>query len=211
RRAAGGAPGAAAVWSDGPASPGGRAALRPARPGGSDRLQSALRSRQRQSRARLPAPRLSRAAGRRDRSIRCVPAPRAGAGAAGSARCRAMESCSLTLGAACEVGYGMRTGNNARHVGRREPQLGEIGLIGGEDIVPYGLRWRPKTLRDPSPLARLVDRQLGSERVAVQRIRTNALVPWARWLEASVVGGDRVCLDSLSTLRCGDPERLWAL
>jgi predicted RNA methylase len=125
--------------------------------------------------------------------------------------CRAMEACSVPLGDACKVGYGMRTGNNARHVGRRQPHAGEIGLIGGEDIVPYALRWRPKTLLDPAPLARLVDRQLGSERVAVQRIRTNALVPWARWLEAAFVGGDRVCLDSLSTLSCSDPDRLWAL
>ena len=125
--------------------------------------------------------------------------------------CRAMEANAVPLGSVCKVGYGMRTGNNARHVGRREPRGREIGLIGGEDIVPYALRWRPKTLLDPSPLARLVDRQVGSERVAVQRIRTNALVPWARWLEAAVVGRDRVCLDSLSTLSCGDPERLWAL
>jgi predicted RNA methylase len=131
--------------------------------------------------------------------------------AAERALCRAMEACSVPLGSACEVGYGMRTGNNARHVGRREPQRGEIGLIGGEDIVPYALRWRPKTLLRPSPLAGLVGRQLARERVAVQRIRTNALVPWARWLEAAVVGRDRVCLDSLSTLSCADPERLWAL
>ena len=125
--------------------------------------------------------------------------------------CRAMEANAVPLGSVCKVGYGMRTGNNARHVGRREPRGREIGLIGGEDIVPYALRWRPKTLLDPSPLARLVDRQVGSERVAVQRIRTNALVPWARWLEAALVGRGRVCLDSLSTLSCDDPDRLWAL
>jgi len=131
--------------------------------------------------------------------------------AAERALCRAMEACSVPLGAACEVAYGMRTGNNARHVGRRAPQASEVGLVGGEDIVPYALRWRPKTLLDPAPLARLVERQLGSERVAVQRIRTNALVPWARWLEAALVGRGRVCLDSLSTLSCDDPDRLWAL
>jgi len=56
-----------------------------------------------------------------------------------------------------------------------------------------------------------VRRQLGTARVAVQRIRTNAQVPWARWLEAAPVPADRVCLDSLSTLSCADGRRLWAL
>jgi predicted RNA methylase len=127
------------------------------------------------------------------------------------ALCSAMEASAVPLGGACDVGYGMRTGANARHVARRPPRAGEIGLVGGEDIVPYALRWRPKTLLDPAPLARLVDRQLGAPRIAVQRIRTNAVPPWARWLEAAPVGGDRVCLDSLSTLGCDDGERLWAL
>jgi hypothetical protein len=96
-------------------------------------------------------------------------------------------------------------------VARRAPRPGEVGLVGGEDIVPYALRWRPKALLDPAPLARLAERQLGTPRIAVQRIRTNAASPWARWLEAAPVGGDRVCLDSLSTLSCRDGERLWAL
>src|SRR5206468_10834971 len=67
------------------------------------------------------------------------------------ALCTAMESISVPLGSACLVGYGMRTGANARHVGRRDPGPGESGLVGGEDVVPYALRWRPKTLLDPEP------------------------------------------------------------
>src|SRR5438128_2984463 len=122
-----------------------------------------------------------------------------------------MESISVPLGSACLVGYGMRTGANARHVGRRDPGPGESGLVGGEDVVPYALRWRPKTLLDPEPLLALVRRQLGTARIAVQRIRTNAQVPWARWLEAAPIPPQLVCLDSLSTLSCGSSELLWAL
>jgi hypothetical protein len=83
--------------------------------------------------------------------------------------------------------------------------------VGGEDVVPYALRWRPKTLADPGALAALVERQAGRARVAIQRIRTNAQAPWARWLEAAPVPAERVCLDSLSTLWCGPVERLQAL
>ena len=127
------------------------------------------------------------------------------------ALCAAMEANAVPLGAACEVGYGMRTGANARHLARREPGPGEIGLVGGEDVTPYALRWKPKTLIDEEPLRKLVARQLGAQRIAVQRIRTNAQAPWARWLEAAMAPDGRVCLDSLSTLACADPERLWAL
>jgi hypothetical protein len=127
------------------------------------------------------------------------------------ALCAAMEASSVPLGEACTVAYGMRTGANARHVARRAPLAGEIGLVGGEDVVPYALRWRPKALVDPEPLRALAARQLGSPRIAVQRIRTNAQAPWARWLKAAPVPDERVCLDSLSTLGCANAERLWAL
>ena len=123
----------------------------------------------------------------------------------------AMEAASVPLGDICEVGYGMRTGNNPRHVERCSPERGETGLVGGEDILPFALRWKPKTLRDAAPLARLVERQVGRERVAIQRIRTNAQAPWARWLEAAMVPRELVCLDSISTLFCDDVDRLWAL
>jgi hypothetical protein len=105
----------------------------------------------------------------------------------------------------------MRTGDNARHVARRAPGPGEVGLAGGEDVTPFALRWRPKTLLDGAPLQALVDRQRGRGRVCVQRIRTNSAAPWARWLEAAPVPPDLVCLDSLSTLACDDEDRLWAL
>ena len=125
--------------------------------------------------------------------------------------CAAMDAASVPLGSACEVGYGMRTGANPRHVARRPPGPGEIALLGGEDVIPYGLRWRPKTLVRPEPLRALAGRQLGVPRIAVQRIRTNAQAPWARWLEAAMAPGAMVCLDSLSTLASPDPDRLWAL
>ena len=123
----------------------------------------------------------------------------------------AMEAPAVPLGDICEVGYGMRTGDNARHVARRGPEHGETGLVGGEDILPFALRWKPKTLCDGASLAKLVERQRGRERVAIQRIRTNARAPWARWLEAALVPRELVCLDSLSTLACDDADRLWAL
>ena len=123
----------------------------------------------------------------------------------------AMEAASVPLGEVCEVGYGLRTGDNGRHVERRPPGRDEIGLVGGEDILPFALRLRPKTLRDAASLARLVERQRGRERVAIQRIRTNARAPWARWLEAAMVPRELVCLDSLSTLASDDVDRLWAL
>ena len=127
------------------------------------------------------------------------------------ALCAAMEAASVPLGSVCAVGYGLRTGDNGRHVQRRAPRRSEVGLVGGEDIVPFALRWRPKTLVDAAALAALVLRQQGRPRVAIQRIRTNAQAPWARWLEAALVPPDRVCLDSLSTLACESDDLLWAL
>jgi predicted RNA methylase len=125
--------------------------------------------------------------------------------------CEAMESVSVPLGRACVVGYGMRTGRNARYVARRPPRAGEVALVGGEDVVPFALRWRPKTLEHGDELRALVQRQLGQPRIGVQRIRTNAQAPWARWLEASVIPPQMLCLDSLSTLGCPSEQRLWAL
>jgi hypothetical protein len=122
--------------------------------------------------------------------------------------CGAIERASVPLGSVCDVEYGLRTGDNARHVARRAPRGDEIGLVGGEDIVPFALRWRPKTLVDFPGLAA---RYRGRPRVAIQRIRTNSTAPWARWLEAAMVPADRVCLDSLSTLAAPSEDLLWAL
>jgi hypothetical protein len=125
--------------------------------------------------------------------------------------CAAMEAASVPLGIVCDVGYGLRTGDNARFVAREEPGPAGIGLCGGEDVVPYALRLRPKALIRPTPaLLALARRQLGRPRVCVQRIRTNSTQPHARWLEAAPVPPHLVCLDSLSTLACA-PELLWAL
>jgi hypothetical protein len=127
------------------------------------------------------------------------------------ALCAAMEAASVPLGQACEVGYGMRTGNNPRYVARRMPETFEVGLAGGEDVTPFALRWKPKTLLHAAELGALVERQRGRPRIAIQRIRTNAQIPWARWLEAAPVAPELVCLDSLSTLACDSPDLLWAL
>lgn len=126
--------------------------------------------------------------------------------------CAAMERGSLPLGEVCAVGYGLRTGDNAAHVARRRPEPGEVALCGGEDVVPFALRWRPKALARATPaLAALAARQLGQERIAVQRIRTNSGLPWARWLEAAPAAPGQICLDSLSTLACASDDLRWAL
>ncbi len=130
--------------------------------------------------------------------------------------CAAMERASIPLGELCVVGYGLRTGNNPLHVARGPLPEGAIPLCGGEDLVPFQLRAeRPKWLREPTPeLLRLVQKQRGTARVAIQRIRTNAAAPWVRWLEAAPVPPEIVCLDSLSTLSAlapGDDDLLHAL
>jgi hypothetical protein len=123
-----------------------------------------------------------------------------------------MERCGVPLGELCDVGYGLRTGDNARFVARRPTRPGEVALAGGEDVIPFALRLRPKALRAPTAALRaLAERQLGRERVCIQRIRTNSRAPHARWLEAAPVPPELVCLDSLSTLTCDDLDRLWAL
>ena len=115
--------------------------------------------------------------------------------------CTAMAANSVPLAEVCAVGYGLRTGRNALHVGRGAGPEGAIPLCGGEDVVPFGLRLRPKHLTAPTEvLLRLAARQQGTPRVAVQRIRTNAAAPWARWLEAAEVPAEVVCLDSITTL-----------
>ncbi|HWE25068.1 MAG TPA: hypothetical protein VG496_14105, partial [Myxococcales bacterium] len=126
--------------------------------------------------------------------------------------CAAMEAESVPLSEVCAVGYGLRTGHNARFVARRAPKAGEIALAGGEDVVPFALRWRAKALRVPTAQLRaLAQRQLGHPRICVQRIRTNSRVPHARWLEAAPVGPHLVCLDSLSTIACADDDLFWAV
>ena len=88
--------------------------------------------------------------------------------------CAALEASGAPLEELCEVGYGLRTGDNPRFVARRPPEPAELALVGGEDVVPFTLRLRPKALRDPTaPLRALAERQLGRARVCVQRIRTN--------------------------------------
>jgi len=136
------------------------------------------------------------------------------------ALCAAMERHSIPLGQLCRVGYGLRTGNNARHIARGPLPAGEIALCGGEDIAPFELlNGKPKWLRGSTPeLDKLVAKQRGAARVAVQRIRTNAATPWSRWLEAALIPAEIICLDSLSTLSPPDSlsaeerdELLWAL
>lgn len=130
------------------------------------------------------------------------------------ALCEAMERASVPLEQLCRVGYGLRTGNNPRHVARAEKPRESHALVGGEEIEPFHLKPTQKWLRDPTPeLRKLVAKQLGHPRVAIQRIRTNAAVPWARWLEAAWVTEELICLDSLSTLATSSDQEdlLWAL
>ena len=115
--------------------------------------------------------------------------------------CAALEAGAIPLAKVCAMGYGLRTGKNALHIGRETRPAGAIPLCGGEDVVPFGLRLRSKHLAAPTgALLRLAARQQGTPRVAVQRIRTNAAAPWARWLEAAEVPAEMVCLDSITTL-----------
>jgi hypothetical protein len=126
--------------------------------------------------------------------------------------CTAMEQNGVPLRDLCQVAYGLRTGDNARFVARRPARPGELALVGGEDVVPFALRLRTKALRAPTAALRAsAERQLGRERLCIQRIRTNSRAPHARWLEAAPVPPELVCLDSLSTLTCDDGDRLWAL
>jgi predicted RNA methylase len=130
------------------------------------------------------------------------------------ALCEAMERASVPLEQLCSVGYGLRTGNNPRHVARGGKPPEAHALVGGEEIEPFHLKPTQKWLRDPTPeLRKLAAKQLGRPRVAIQRIRTNAAVPWARWLEAAWVTGELICLDSLSTLATASDQEdlLWAL
>src|SRR6266852_1272926 len=95
--------------------------------------------------------------------------------------CAALEAAGAPLEELCDVGYGLRTGDNARFVARRPPRPGEVALVGGEDVVPFALRLRPKALRAPTAQLRaLAERQLGRPRVCVQRIRTNSRAPHTR-------------------------------
>jgi tRNA1(Val) A37 N6-methylase TrmN6 len=126
--------------------------------------------------------------------------------------CAALEAVSVPLEKVCEVGYGLRTGDNAGHVSRKASSADGCPLCGGEDVVPFALRWREKRLVHATPrLSRLAEAQLGRPRIAIQRIRTNSSEPWARWLEAAPVAPGMVCLDSLSTLATPEHELLWAL
>src|SRR5205823_3092300 len=92
--------------------------------------------------------------------------------------CAEMEDAAVPLGRAGTVGYGLRTGDNTRFVARRASAAGEIALVGGEDVVPFALRLRPKALCAPTgELRALAARQLGQPRICIQRIRTNSRVP----------------------------------
>ncbi|HXN83564.1 MAG TPA: N-6 DNA methylase, partial [Myxococcales bacterium] len=85
-----------------------------------------------------------------------------------SALCVALEAASVPLREVCQVGYGLRTGNNPLHVERASARPGEIALCGGADVVPFALRPSEKRLAHPTPaLLALAERQLGRERIAV--------------------------------------------
>jgi hypothetical protein len=126
-----------------------------------------------------------------------------------SQACRVIER-GTRLGDRFEVIYGLRTGDNKRHV-RDGP--GAVPLLGGRDLDAYDRHVRPKHLALPEEFARSVQRQRGRLKLGVQRIRTNSRLPWRRWVEAAPVLPDEVGLDSLSLIACRaeHEDALWAL
>jgi len=106
--------------------------------------------------------------------------------------------------------YGLRTGNNKKYLFRSGPEEKGIPAFGGEDIVPFGSRWKPKYLVDlDERLSAAAAEQIGKRKLAVQRIRTNSKDPWSRWLEVGLASAEAVCLDSVTFLTADEEELLW--
>jgi hypothetical protein len=106
-----------------------------------------------------------------------------------------LERGASPLGDRFDVIYGLRTGGNARHVAVGP---GAVPLVGGADLDAYDRGPATRHLRDPEAFAGLVRKQLGREKLGIQRIRSNSQASWRRWLEAASVGSAEVGLDSLT-------------
>ncbi len=120
--------------------------------------------------------------------------------------CAALEKQATPLAFGFEVLYGLRTGDNARHV---VGGSGAIPLIGGLDFDAFDRRVTDRHLASAPAFERVVARQRGRWKIGIQRIRTNSRVSWRRWLEAALVEPGEVGLDSLTLVaERGRPERL---
>jgi methylase of polypeptide subunit release factors len=110
--------------------------------------------------------------------------------------CRVIES-APRLGASYDVIYGLRTGDNARHVMSGD---GTPRLVAGRDLEAYDRRVAPRYLRDPGSFSTNLARQSGRWKLGVQRIRTNSTTSWRRWVEAAPVRPEEIGLDSLTLI-----------
>jgi hypothetical protein len=106
-----------------------------------------------------------------------------------------LEAGSEPLSRRFDVLYGLRTGDNGRHL---RTGAGEVPVVGGGDLEPFDRRPSRRHLIVTERFSRAVARQLGRPKIALQRIRSNAKASWRRWLEAALCARDEVGLDSLT-------------
>lgn len=94
-----------------------------------------------------------------------------------------------------DVIYGLRTGNNAKHVSSGP---GATPLVGGADLDAFDRVPSSKHLVTPEAFARALANQRGRWKIGIQRIRTNSRLPWRRWLEGALLSQGEIGLDSLT-------------
>lgn len=111
--------------------------------------------------------------------------------------CRALETRGEAISKRFDVIYGLRTGDNARHIGSGP---GAVPLVAGADIQAFDRRSSTRHLVDPLKFERGVAAQSGRAKLGVQRIRTNSRVSWRRWIEAAPLSANEVGLDSLTLM-----------
>ncbi len=123
--------------------------------------------------------------------------------------CAAMVRGGVALSSQFDVVYGLRTGDNARFV---VDGPGPVPLVSGGDLEPYDRLRKDRHLAGRAEDFSQTRSQLGTWKVGVQRIRSNAKAPWRRWVEAALLGPDEVGLDSMTVLvplrpvaEAGDP------
>jgi hypothetical protein len=122
--------------------------------------------------------------------------------------CRVIER-APRLGDSFDVIYGLRTGDNERHIGAG---IGEYPVVGGQDLDAFDRHVTPRHLVHPDELRPKFERQHGRWKLGVQRIRTNSTHTWRRWIEAAPVEPHELGLDSLTLISSrNDDDRLWAL
>jgi hypothetical protein len=110
------------------------------------------------------------------------------------AACRKLERASR-LDARFKVLYGLRTGDNARHIAEGP---GLVPLIAGRDFDAFDRHPTARHLKNVAPFQSTLSRQRGRWKIGIQRIRTNSQLSWRRWVEAALLQPDEVGLDSLT-------------